>query len=467
MCILTLVALLPACGKIEKQETRPPETQSAGTAAEKSARLFEAVYNEDIGTLKDMLAAGVDIEGRDEEGYTPLLSAIVENCTEIAGFLIAAGADINAIYKEPEKKPEADEPSEPMMGIMGGGMPCNDGETALHVVAREGNVHLAQKLLRSGAKIDIKDAEGQIPLVEAVLRHNLEVVKLLVSRGASLSYRDKNGRTLLHIIANDRLLFILEEDELVEFLVARGISPNATDNNGRTPLHAAAESGTSEFAEFLLKNGANINLADGAGFTPLDLALKNDNSHCILLLHQHKGRTSREEPANIPEAVMMEDMERIRSFISGGKDVNEEYEYGKTALHYAAEKGRTDIAKLLISSGAHPDKRDNAGGTPFFDAVYYNHVHFCSLLLEHGADVDGKGWLVRTPLHQAVINGSLALCKLLVESGADPNKKDKAIRDYPGRTPLDWAIHEGHKEIEQLLRSHGARTAEELTPENK
>jgi len=36
-----------------------------------------------------------------------------------------------------------------------------------------------------------------------------------------------------------------------------------------------------------------------------------------------------------------------------------------------------------------------------------------------------------------------------------------------GKTPLDWAEEEKHKEITDLLRKHGGKTGEELKTEGK
>ena len=43
----------------------------------------------------------------------------------------------------------------------------------------------------------------------------------------------------------------------------------------------------------------------------------------------------------------------------------------RTALHFAAIKGRTDVALMLLNSGADPDFRDRNGSTPIQTAAWW------------------------------------------------------------------------------------------------
>ena len=83
-----------------------------------------------------------------------------------------------------------------------------------------------------------------------------------------------------------------------------------------------------------------------------------------------------------------------------------------------------------------------------------------------GTDVNAKNYDGDTPLHIAARRGYKQIAELLIAEGANVNAKGKN-----GDRPLDWAVHieytndDDESEIANLLRKHGAKTAEELKAE--
>ena len=67
------------------------------------------------------------------------------------------------------------------------------------------------------------------------------------------------------------------------------------------------------------------------------------------------------------------------------------------------------------------------------------------------------------PLHEAAVYGPKEMVELLIANGADVNAKNKF-----NETPLDFAVAKTNNlKIADLLRKHGAKTAEELKAEGK
>ena len=58
--------------------------------------LIEAIEKGDIEAVKQHLAAGADVNAKDEEGLTPLHLAASWGHKEVAELLIGNGADVNA-----------------------------------------------------------------------------------------------------------------------------------------------------------------------------------------------------------------------------------------------------------------------------------------------------------------------------------------------------------------------------------
>ncbi|WOK99309.1 serine/threonine-protein kinase STY17-like [Canna indica] len=72
-----------------------------------------------------------------------------------------------------------------------------DGRTALHVAACQGCVNVVKLLLDKGAYVDPEDRWGSTPLADAIHYKNHEVIKLLEKHGANL-------RIAPMLVANDR-----------------------------------------------------------------------------------------------------------------------------------------------------------------------------------------------------------------------------------------------------------------------
>ncbi|MBS24783.1 MAG: hypothetical protein CMQ28_03985 [Gammaproteobacteria bacterium] len=99
-----------------------------------------------------------------------------------------------------------------------------------------------------------------------------------------------------------------------------------------------------------------------------------------------------------------------------------------------------------------------------FEAVKQVDLQGVKDFLAKGADVNAKDTYNRTPLHCAVEGGHKEIAELLIAKGADVNAIVTAGQ-YQGKTPLDWTF--GKKEIADLLRKHGGKTAGELKAEGK
>ena len=94
-----------------------------------------------------------------------------------------------------------------------------------------------------------------------------DVVALLLERGADIEIRNKGGLTALHAAAYGGNL------DVVELLVAKGAAVNDQNNfYHMSPLHAAAEEGHADVVKFLLANKADIEATERNGYTPLTQA---------------------------------------------------------------------------------------------------------------------------------------------------------------------------------------------------
>ena len=57
--------------------------------------IHDAANSGDIEAVKEFLAAGVDVNAKDGNGWTPLIPAAANGRKEVVELLIASGADVN------------------------------------------------------------------------------------------------------------------------------------------------------------------------------------------------------------------------------------------------------------------------------------------------------------------------------------------------------------------------------------
>jgi ankyrin repeat protein len=150
---------------------------------------------------------------------------------------------------------------------------CNDGLTPLHFAAIfHYNKDMAELLLDSkAADVNIKGTknfEDMTPLHFAAGHNNKDMVELLLSRGANVKAKDKNGHTPLHWAANMgcRSSILTFRKDVMELLLAHGAEVNAKAKDGETTSDIAARCGHQDVVEFLRKHGGHSvkpSLGDG------------------------------------------------------------------------------------------------------------------------------------------------------------------------------------------------------------
>jgi ankyrin repeat domain-containing protein 50 len=166
-----------------------------------------------------------------EAGVTALHLAACGGHLEVACFLIAAGADVNAVVK--------------------------DG-TPLSIAVWEGHLELVEFLLVHGANPRATAPNGETALHLAAYKGNVAAGRLLIARGALVNCRTTTGTTDIFIT-----------------------SPPVC---GESPLHLAAAYGHREFVELLLAHGADCRIRDHTGQTPANWAARHHQNELVRLL---------------------------------------------------------------------------------------------------------------------------------------------------------------------------------------
>ena len=126
--------------------------------------------------------------------------------------------------------------------------------------------------------VNAKDDYGRTPLHWAAYEKNLEIIQLLIEKGADVNAIDNDGNTPLQSAVNSGNL------EIAKLLLKHGAEVNAIDIRGRTPLHRAIIKGHLATAQLLIANGADVTAKDKYGYTPFDRAVQSGNLELAKLL---------------------------------------------------------------------------------------------------------------------------------------------------------------------------------------
>jgi len=207
-----------------------------------------------------------------------------------------------------------------------------------------------------------------------------------------------------------------------------GSTSNKKPSDQEIQFHFAIRDGDIEKVRTLIANGVDVNARDNYGNTPMTRLID------ILFM----------EPQN-------EHVEILKLLVANGANVREKGDFDATALHWAASEAHKDLAELLIAKGTEINARDMEDQTPLHMASFEGNLDIAKLLIAKGADINSQDNFRRTPLHRAAFFGHKDIVKLLVAKGADITMKD-----YSGCSPIHDAAWQDHTDIVEFLIASGA-----------
>lgn len=234
--------------------------------------LFAAAESGVAECIRLLLAHGADLHERDARGQTALMHAASPAAAEA---LISAGSDPNA------RTPRGED----VLSTILGGASCTAG------LCGPGRFDVARVLLAHGAILDQSGTRFEnTRLYDAAFRHQADTVSFLLSIGRDAAETDARGQTALHAICwqgeySDPDMNVCCE-QIIRALVSSGASVDARDSSGNTPLHEATDGdwGNQTAVRVLLELGAQPDPQNSAGQTPLMDAASRGEIECVRLL---------------------------------------------------------------------------------------------------------------------------------------------------------------------------------------
>ncbi|KAJ8401902.1 hypothetical protein AAFF_G00374830 [Aldrovandia affinis] len=287
--------------------------------------VYQAAANGDVNTLTAVIREDPSIlECCDGEGSTPLMHAVSGRQVDTVKLLLKMGASINTQDA------------------------C--GRTSLSLATYLGWLEGCVCLLRNGAKQNIPDKNGRLPLHAATAETDLRLMAVLLQQSTlcEINHQDNEGMTALHWAS------FHNRPQHVQALLQKGADPTLVDKDFKTALHWAVQSGSRFMCSLILDHhlgSSVINYDDENGKTCVHIAAAAGYSDIIY------------ELARVPETNLQ------------ALDVDE-----RTPLHWAAAAGKADCVQALLQLGVEPGPRDINENTPLTYAMYCGHTACITLL---------------------------------------------------------------------------------------
>lgn len=300
-----------------------------------------AIQKNDLDSVKLLLEAGANPNLKDANGDTLFHLAVTRGNTEIVMLLLQHGADIdrpdgrgnpalcNAIWKSHDQVAEL---LIAHYGQMNKRYLINyrnaQASTPLLLAIKKKNLGMLKALIKAGADTTRVDKKGHGLLywfikkfherinvhAENATEHHADdaavltrekhaALSALIAAGAPLDEVDDKGNTLLHLAAK------AEDTALIKLLVNAGVDLNASNRKGYTVLHYALEKGLHNASRFLINVPVNLSASTFDLETALELALTSNDNYAINHIKNAMAQQSSDspaEPGNEPAAAPLQ-----------------------------------------------------------------------------------------------------------------------------------------------------------------
>ncbi|KAJ0115568.1 hypothetical protein J7T55_010391 [Diaporthe amygdali] len=297
------------------------------------------------------------------------------------------------------------------------GAPINVGLqlTALEAAVRNRNQTLVHRLLELGASPEAPSKRGSSPLQAAVEIGDHDMIRLLLSKGASLQC----PAAFMYAMENDLAAY--------ELLLSALKSRHQYDLRelGGDLFTKAIKLNNPDFFDGLLTAGMNINSRCRHG----------DWTDMYFSTNRFRPSTNRKALGFAIEHDRGRNYELVRKVMEAGADAN------SIVDEIPQEWGGDQVITALL--------------TPLIVGIRVRNIKKISLLLEYGAEINrpARRGVKRTPMQAACESGSYEIVELLLLHGAKAN--DTAAERHGG-TALQMAATTGSIKIVKLLLDNGA-----------
>ncbi len=431
---------------------------SLHNASPRGEPLAAAIRQHDVAQVTALLDAAPELlHVGDNQGNQPIHWATMTRQLEVIDLLLARGADINARRQDGARPIQLTNGDYRFRGWrdVPKDWQTTPAQVLAHLIARGayvdictaasiGDLERVKTLLDQDPTLANRVSEyvtyyigSGTPLRNAAARGHIDVVRLLLERGADPNLREEgiapHGHSLYAAVANGHY-------EIAQLLLAHGAYPNPEVESSADALSRAISKSDQPMIDLLCSYGAARAVHLLAYYGDVRTAAAVFAANAAL--------------ANDPEALANAAGEGQEAFLRLMLRYQPDLPKRLTFPAWSVGAKSRALNELLFEHGMNPSQADWLGITPLHQFARTGDVEKATLFIEHGVDLHARDEdLCSTPLGWAAKFGQVGMAELLLKHGAKPILDD----DPPWATPLAWATRRGHTQIAALLTQHGAK----------
>jgi RNA polymerase sigma factor (sigma-70 family) len=451
-------SLLDICrdrGYAEMEKLLEDNYAAAKGASPKGEAVAAAIRAHDLAKVKSLLDSAPELlHAGDGTSNQPIHWATMTRQLDVIDELLARGADINAKRQDGARPIQLHNGDYNFRGWRD--VPQDWPVTPAQVLA-----HLRER----GAYVDICTA-ASIGDQERV-RELLDQDPQLANRVSEYTgYYIGSGAPLKNAAARGHI-------EIVKLLLERGADSNLPEENiaphGQA-LYSAAANGHYEITKLLLEHGAYPNPEVESSADALSRAISNSDQAMIDLLCSYGaaravhlmayyGDVHTAAAVFAANPALADDPDALANAAGEGQET-----FVRLLLHYQPDLPKRvqfpgwsvgaktrELNELLFQHGLNPSQPDWLRTTPLHQFARNGDIEKAVIFIDHGADLHARDEdICSTPLGWAAKYGQIRMVELLLRSGAKPSLPD----DPAWATPLAWATRRGHDQIVRLLTDY-------------
>ncbi|GAB4509292.1 MAG: hypothetical protein Tsb0020_25740 [Haliangiales bacterium] len=441
------------------------------------AAFFAAVQRGDLGALSAQLSRQPSLlDARDDDGRSGFTVALLADQAAAADLLRRRGYRPDLIESSWVGDWERFEALAGELGPDAVNAAHALGGSAMYAAARGGH---GAELWRVFAACAVPNPPTRPPSAPSPLRAALDFADLgaaemtaatLLANGADPNAPEPDGSTALHAAASRGSV------DIVEMLIRKGARVDARDRHGRDPLALAEHAGHRAVSALLRDPGAiardHVALrrafdVDGRRYRPValgDVSIVDQRSFVGLghFRFDDLRRRLEADPRLVHAIATTTEMAVEAAGHTGRVDIVDYLLARGAPYSMPAAVLRGDLQQVAALLQAAPERVHERGPHDFpltwYPVLSGGSIAMAELLLARGADIESQHFMGTTALHMAARAGQLELVAFLIERGAVVDRVGRKF-DARGQTPHQLAVARGHDDVARLLEERGARPA--------